>query len=91
MAKVSKTITQTNSRGINESDLTLTVSYNPEERKVDYIYEVSTYNWQKNIHTDMTAIMKEHFEEALEVMIEGIDWAEEYADQQANKKEEAAA
>jgi hypothetical protein len=63
---------------IPQSDLSITVSYDPEERTVEEIISVCVFNWKTLETTDITHIMVEQFDQALENMIERIDWNEEY-------------
>jgi hypothetical protein len=61
------------------SDLSITVEFDPSESTVDEIISVTVFNWKTLETTDITAIMVEQFEDALDKMIEGINWCEEYA------------
>lgn len=67
---------QVNRRGINESELFITVDYDTATRSVESIKSVEVYNHIKNIKTDVTAIFSEQFDGALESMIDQIDWDE---------------
>jgi hypothetical protein len=61
-----------------QSDLSITVNYNPEERTVEEIVSVCVFNWKTLETTDITHIMEERFGDSLETMIDGIDWYAEY-------------
>jgi hypothetical protein len=62
-----------------ESELSITVDYNPKSDTVEGIIKVEVYNYDKKISTDITAIMAEQFSGQLDEMIDSINWREEYA------------
>jgi hypothetical protein len=60
-----------------ETELNIKVEYDPKENIVREIISVSVFNHKRLVTTDITAIMVEQFDPALEKMIASIDWREE--------------
>lgn len=65
-----------------ESDITITVEYNPETDELDEV-KVECYNYFKGVFTDVTEIFETHFD--LDKILADIDWAEKYADGKKEK------
>lgn len=87
MTKITKSIYQFKKLSDKrESCLSITVDYDPEYDTVDGIIEVTCYNCEKNVTTDITAIMAEQFSNELDKMIDSINWRQEYADQMAERR-----
>jgi hydroxyacyl-ACP dehydratase HTD2-like protein with hotdog domain len=63
---------------MNESELIITVKYDTETRTVEGIVSVTSYNWIANVTTDLTRIFGEVYDEALNSMVDQINWDEEY-------------
>ena len=64
---------------IPESELTITVEYDPQENEVTGIESVIAKNMTTGATVDLTAILYEQMD--LDAYIDKVDWAEIYADQ----------
>lgn len=62
-----------------ESELQITVNYDPSEKVVDEIISVTVVKHPEMVFTDITSIMFEQFMNQLDEMIDKITWPEEYA------------
>lgn len=69
-----------NHTGKLESALSITVMYEPIAKEVEYVYSVTVYNYEKKVHTDISAIMGQNMEDMLNDMTDSINWSEVYAD-----------
>lgn len=72
--KLSHSVIQANRRGINESELIVTVDYDPATRTVEGVKSIVAYNSIKNVTTDLTSIFGEVYDEALNSIVEQINW-----------------
>lgn len=63
---------------VMESDLDVEVHYNVEENVVEDIESVSSFNYERGVRTDLTAIFKESFSKELEAIVGSVDWREIY-------------
>lgn len=94
--KLTHSVIQTKSlQAVNESELLITVDYDPRTRSVEGVVSVKSHNWFKNVTTDLTHIFGEVFDEALNSMVDQINWDEEFlahidANGEPAEKEEAA-
>jgi hypothetical protein len=79
--KLSFSQTQTNSRGEDQSMLTITVCYDPENMEA-VVDSVQTLDYKSLQVTDITHIMTEQYPAALESMMECADWDAMYLEQQ---------
>lgn len=87
MAQLTKTISQFKKSGNQrESFLSITVDYDPKNNEVEGIESVEVYNFDKQVRTDITAIMAEQFSIQLDEMINAIDWRQEYAEEMAERR-----
>jgi hypothetical protein len=69
-----------------ESELRITVDFDEHDMTVtDDEVTVESYNVKYRRLTDLTAIFNESLSEQLESMIQGIDWAEVWREQRAEK------
>lgn len=77
---ISKAFTQQDQKGRNQTTLTITVDYDPDNRNWDTLVSVRVYNHQLYTETDITHIMFEAFHETLSEKIDSINWHEVYAE-----------
>lgn len=82
--KLSETTTQL-SKG-KESSLIITVNYCPEKRDWESIVSVQVYNGKAVI--DITSIMSDVYDAALDSMMDQIDWNKVYLDSQPEPEPE---
>jgi len=81
---LSKTYTQLDRKGNDQSRLVITVEYNPDDRTVDCLEKIESYNVKENVYTDITHIMFEQFHDQTDKMLDLIDWTEVYAEYRNN-------
>ena len=81
---LSKTYTQLDRKGNDQSRLVITVEYNPDDRTVDCLVKIESYNVKENVYTDITHIMFEQFHDQTDKMLDLIDWTEVYAEYRNN-------
>jgi len=84
---LSKTYTQLDRKGNDQSRLVITVEYNPDDRTVDCLEKIESYNVKENVYTDITHIMFEQFPDQTDKIIDAIDWTEVYAEYRNNISE----
>lgn len=58
------------------SSLRITVEVDAADATIEYIHSVEVYNEKARIYTDITAIMDDAFETALDAMVDKINWYE---------------
>lgn len=86
MATVVKVFEQLK-KGSRESDLNIEVQYDPKENVVTEIIRVWSYNYRLRAITDMTEIFSERLSASTELILQSVDWYEEYRMQRASKVE----
>lgn len=85
MPKVIKKLTQDAVRPYPrpESDLIISVNYDPETDTVESLNSFQVYNHLSGTLTSITAIMFDCFHDQAQAMIDSIDWKTEWLQQHA--------
>ena len=78
-----KRITQNFTTGQPQSDLVVSVDYDPKHRTVEGIISVIAFNHRTKICTDITAILAEQFPAALDNIIDEIKWDEVHSEKKS--------